>query len=188
MEQMYNVQLKPFHHRRLYRNVASILEPGISNLTKFVVVVILLIIASACSSINMESKNGNQLESEVLDAFRGLTEASESLDSNRYFEYFDKEKFTGLNADGSVWHSFENLEALILSGFPQIERSISLEFNNVKVTIINPITAILVNEYSQSILLKSGDIVNQSGGGTQVWSKSNGAWKLVSVSASHKDI
>jgi hypothetical protein len=164
----------------------TILELGINNLTKFVVVTIFLIIASGCSSINMNSTNSNKLESEVLDAFRGLVAASESLDSDRYFEFFDKEKFTGLNADGSVWHSFENMEVLISSGFPQIERSITLEFNNVKVTIINPITAILVNEYSQSILLKSGDIVKQSGGGTQVWSKTDGAWKLVSVSASQK--
>ncbi|MBV1909794.1 MAG: nuclear transport factor 2 family protein [Kangiellaceae bacterium] len=132
----------------------------------------------------MKSVNNEQIESEVLEAFKDLSEAAESLDTERYFEFFDKEKFTGLNTDGSVWHSFDNLEVLILSGFPIIEQSISLEFNNVKVTVINPTTAILVNEYIHSILLKSGDEVQQLGGGTQVWSKTNGLWKLVSVSAS----
>lgn len=160
------------------------MEFTINHLTRNIVIVLLLIIASGCSTIKMKSDNNNQIESEVLEAFRGLAKAAEALDSNRYFEFFDKEKFTGLNSDGSVWHSFENLEVLISSGFPMIERSISLEFNKVKVTVINPITAILVNEYEQSILLKSGDVVKQSGGGTQVWSKSNGVWKLVSVSAS----
>lgn len=125
------------------------------------------------------------IEQEVLAAFDGLVKAAESLDADGYFAFFDKERFSGLNADGTVWHSFNDLQTLISSGFPMIEKNISLEFKNVKVTVINVTTAILVNEYTQSILLKSGDVVKQSGGGTQVWSKSDGTWKLVSVSASN---
>ena len=151
---------------------------------KTLVVVSLIIICNGCSAIKMESIDKSNVESEVLDAFKGLVKASESLDSEKYFAYFDKEKFTGLNADGTVWHSIKNLETLINSGFPMIDKSISLEFKNVKVTVIDQTTAILVNEYKQSLLLKNGNLVNQSGGGTQVWFKSKGAWKLVSVSAS----
>jgi len=132
----------------------------------------------------MKPVNNTQIESEVLEAFKGLSEAAESLDTERYFEFFDKDKFTGLNADGRVWHSFDNFEMLISAGFPMIKRSLSLEFNNVKVTVINPTTAILVNEYRHSILLRNGDVAKQLGGGTQVWSKYNNVWKLVSISAS----
>lgn len=135
--------------------------------------------------MNMNPENFRQVEVEVLDAFKGLIDASTSLDSNRYFEYFDKVNFTGLNVDGKVWHSIKNLEDLIVPGFSAVEKSISLEFYNVKVTVINPTTAILVNEYKQSILLKNGNVVEHSGGGTQVWSRSESAWKLVSVSASN---
>jgi hypothetical protein len=133
----------------------------------------------------MKSIDENNIELEVLNAFKGLVEASKSLDANRYFEYFDKEKFSGLNVDGTVWSSIEGLEALIFGGFPMVEKVTALEFNNVKVTVINQTTAILVNEYTQTMRLKSGDLVSQSGGGTQVWSNSSGAWKLVSVSASN---
>ena len=135
----------------------------------------------------MEPIDKNKIELEVRDTFKSLAEASRSLDSTRYIEHFDKEKFTGLNADGTVWHSINGLEALISAGFPLIEKVISLEFKNVKVTVINQTTAILVNEYTQTTLLKSGDTVMQSGGGTQVWSITNSAWKLVSVSASEAD-
>ncbi|MBY0574272.1 MAG: nuclear transport factor 2 family protein [Undibacterium sp.] len=134
--------------------------------------------------MNIESADTNQIEAEVRVAFEGLVQASTALDSNRYFDYFDKNKFTGLNADGTVWHSIQALEKIIYAGFPLVDKITSLEFKNVKVTVINPSTAILVNEFTQSILLKSGDTVKQSGGGTQVWVKTNGAWKLVSVSAS----
>ena len=65
-----------------------------------------------------------------------------------------------------------------------VEKSVSLDFANVKVTVINPTTVILVNEYKQTMLLKSGGLVKQSGGGTQVWAKTNDSWKIVSVSAS----
>ncbi|WP_199608895.1 hypothetical protein [Flocculibacter collagenilyticus] len=44
----------------------------------------------------------------------------------------------------------------------------------------------LVNEYIQSMKLHDGRIVNSAGGGAQVWSKQNGSWKIVSVSASNK--
>ncbi|WP_395009002.1 nuclear transport factor 2 family protein [Undibacterium sp.] len=133
----------------------------------------------------MKPENVNNVEVEVLEAFQGLVDASVALDASRYFAYFDKDKFTGLNADGKVWHSIRKLEELIEPGFSAVEKSISLEFFNVKVTVINPTTAILVNEFKQSMLLKNGKVVEQSGGGTQVWSRSESAWKLVSVSASN---
>ncbi|CAH0193445.1 hypothetical protein SRABI118_01555 [Massilia sp. Bi118] len=135
--------------------------------------------------MNNGSQNTSQIEAEVNDAFRGLVDASRALDARRYLDYVDKEKFTGSNAEGKVWHSFDNLEALISSGFPMVEEIVSLEFSNVKVTVINPSTAILVNEYKQTILLKNKDLVKQAGGGTQVWSKSGKGWKLVSISDSH---
>ncbi len=119
-----------------------------------------------------------------MDAFRGLVDASEALDPDRYFEFVNKEKFTGLSADGKAWHSVKDLEQVVISGFPMVERIVSLEFSNVKVTVIDDSTAILVNEYKQTILLKNTSIVKQSGGGTQVWSKSGAQWKLVSISAS----
>ena len=128
--------------------------------------------------------NIDQITAEVMDAFRGLVDASKALDPGRYLEYIDAEKFTGLGADGTVWHSINKLEALVSSGFPMIEQIRSLEFRNVKVTVINQTTAILVNEFKQTILLKDKNVIEQSGGGTQVWSKAGSAWKLVSISAS----
>ena len=151
---------------------------------KTLVVAALMLTISGCGSSNSEDENTQEIKAEVLEAFKGLANAVEALDAERYLEYFDKEFFTGLNADGTVWHSIDSLEAQVSSGFPLIEENISLEFNNLKVTVINPITAILVNEYEHSMLLKNGSVIEQAGGGSQVWSKSNGAWKLVSVSAS----
>lgn len=128
--------------------------------------------------------NTEYIEGEVLEAFRGLVDASEALDSNRYFEYINQDKFTGLSADGKVWHTFGDLKNVISTGFQMIERIVSLEFSNIKVTVVDPSTAILVNEFKQTLLLKDTGIVRQAGGGTQVWYKSGGAWKLVSISAS----
>ena len=125
-----------------------------------------------------------RIEEEVMQAFGGLVEASKALDASRYLTFIDREKFTGLSADGKAWHSIKNLEDLVVAGFPMVEKILSLTFQNVKVTVINPTTAILVNEYQQTILLKDQNTVKQSGGGTQVWSRRDDAWKLVSISAS----
>jgi hypothetical protein len=130
------------------------------------------------------STTTKQIEAEVLGAFEGLVEASKALDADRYFAYFDKEKFTGLSADGKAWQSIKNLEDVIGPGFAAVDKIVSLKFYNVKVTVINQATAILVNEYKQTILLKDKSLVKQAGGGTQVWSRCEDAWKVVSISAS----
>ena len=132
----------------------------------------------------MNTTCSRQIESEVLNAFEGLVEASKALDADRYFAYFDKEKFTGLSADGKAWQSIKNLENVIGPGFAAVDQIVSLEFFNVKVTVINETTAILVNEYKQTIRLKDKSLVKQAGGGTQVWSQEEDAWKLVSISSS----
>ena len=128
--------------------------------------------------------NNDEIEAEIIYAFRGLVDAAEALDASRYFDYIDRDKFSGLSADGKAWHSFSDLEAVITNGFDMVEKIVFLEFSNVKVTVINPLTAVLVNEYKQTILLKDGGTVEQSGGGVQVWSKSDDGWTLVSIAAS----
>ncbi len=130
------------------------------------------------------SAETQRIEAEVSAAFHGLVAASRALDANRYLEYVDKEKFTGLGADGKAWHSVKDLEDIVLPGFKMVEKIVSLEFENVKVTVINPTTAILVNEYRQTILLKDKSLITQAGGGTQVWSDTGTGWKLVNISAS----
>ena len=126
------------------------------------------------------------IKKEVLASFESLVKASKNLDSALYFDHFDTEKFVGLNSDGTNWNSINDLAPLITNGFEAIERITLLEFTNVKISVIDSYTAVLVNEYTQSIELKSGDVANAAGGGTQVWSKRSGKWKLVSVSASNK--
>lgn len=128
--------------------------------------------------------NTDWIEAEVIHAFRGLVDASEALDASRYFDCIDQDKFSGMSADGKAWHSFSDLKNVITTGFAMVEKIVFLEFSNVKVTVINPLTAVLVNEYKQTILLKDGGAVQQSGGGVQVWSKTDDGWKLVSIGAS----
>src|SRR5688572_787408 len=125
--------------------------------------------------------DNDSIKADVLRAFEGLVDASKALDPGRYLDYIDQEKFTGLGADGKVWHAFEDLEKLISAGFQMVRKIVSLEFSNVKVTVIDASTAILVNEYRQTLLLQNAETVQQAGGGTQVWSRSGNEWKLVSI-------
>jgi len=127
-----------------------------------------------------------EVKKEVLASFKSLVEASIKLDSKAYFAHFDKDKFIGLNSNGENWNSLQDLEPLIMNGFGSIKKVRLLTFTNVTVSVLNEQTAILVNEYVQSIELKNGKIVELAGGGTQVWFKQSGFWKIVSVSASNK--
>jgi len=143
---------------------------------------------TGCAHKNMglERDTERQVESEVSQAFKDLAVAAKSLNVDDYLAFFDKKQFTSLNDDGSVFHSFRDFEDLYRQQIPALEKYKSLNFANVKITVLNHSTAILVNEFTAEVVLKSGDTVSAGGAGTQVWSKTSGAWLLANVSASMK--
>ncbi len=156
--------------------------------SKLLAVIPLFILFSNCIDHTSEYSEAqkNQLTIEVQQSFESLVRATEEADWDLYFEHFDETHFTGLNADGTTWESFSEFKAFVSPAFEMIEESLSLDFPVIKITVINSQTAILVNEYDQQLLLTNGQSVKASGGGTQVWSKTSGTWKLVSISASSK--
>lgn len=156
-------------------------------ITTFLTVVVLILSLSSCSK-NMELTDNqkHKIEQEIQHSFAGLVEAANALDSKRYFDLIDNDKFVGLNSDGSNWNSVADLKGLIEPGFNAIEKVESLEFTNVRISVIDLNTAILVNEFEQTIVLKGGGRHSLAGGGTQVWSRASGKWLLVSISASAK--
>ena len=134
----------------------------------------------------MNDKTADTIHMEISQAFAGLSDAVLKIDLDRYVSYFDKDKYTGLNEDGTVLHSFKAFETTSLPALQYIKSYNDLTFSNVKIDVIDKNTAILVNEYTAEVVLMSGDVVTASGAGTQVWSKRTGEWKLVNVSSSSK--
>lgn len=137
--------------------------------------------------MELDQKEIESIKESIRVNFNYLVDASKSLDFDRYLEFIDKELFSGLNADGTVFHGREELDKTYRPGFSMVEKIESLEFTNVKITVINKTTAILVNEYSECTLMKNGEKYSSEGGGCQVWSLRSNSWKLVSISSSTKN-
>ncbi|GJL96019.1 MAG: hypothetical protein DHS20C05_24240 [Hyphococcus sp.] len=146
------------------------------------------LVLTACSqnSQTLTQAEREEIKSAVTQSFDGLVDAVLALDHDKYFSYFDTEKYTSLNEDGTVTHTFDAFKTTYLAQTAYLKEYKSLSFDNVKITVIDRANAVLVNEYEAEIVLTSGDAITAKGGGTQVWSKSTGAWKLVSVSSSAK--
>lgn len=146
------------------------------------------IFLSACSQQDAHLSKAEELEihEAVNQSFTGLVAAVKSLDADSYYNYFEADKFTSLNEYGTVTHSFREFKSTYDQQLPLIKKYKSLEFSNVKITVIDKNTAILVNEYDAEVVLQSGDSVFASGAGTQVWSNTTSHWKLVNVSSSTK--
>ncbi|WP_218420080.1 hypothetical protein [Alteromonas lipotrueae] len=123
-------------------------------MSKYIFIIIVFALSFSCA-VKATSEN-KQIKDEVLESFKSLVDASKKLDSALYFQHFDSDKFVGLNADGTNWNSIDELTPLIISGFNAIEKVTHLKFNNVNISIIDNFTAILVNEYVQSMILKMG--------------------------------
>jgi hypothetical protein len=134
--------------------------------------------------LSIEQKN--RVETEVNQAFKQLVKVSTELNVEQYFALIDADKFVGLNANGSNWNSIAELRQVVEPGFNFVETVESLTFPNVKISVIDAQTAVLVNEYEQTVVLAGGSRHTSRGGGVQVWSKASGQWLLVSISASAK--
>ncbi len=149
-----------------------------------------LVLLTACAqkAQTLTEAERADIETAVQDSFDGLVDAVTTFDHDRYFSYFDTEKYTSLNEDGTVTHSFDEFRADYLAQMVAIKEYKALTFDRVKITVLDRNNAVLVNEYDADVVLTSGDAISAKGGGTQVWSKSTGAWKLVSVSSSGKPV
>jgi len=154
----------------------------------FILIISCTLLLPGCIQKDVHASKAEKAEirAAVSQSFSGLVESVTSLDANHYYEFFDADKYTSLNEDGTVTHSFEEFQEAYDEQITFIKKYNSLAFSNVKITVIDRNTAILVNEYEAEVLLQSGDMVMASGGGLQVWSNTTGEWKLVSVSSSAK--
>ena len=157
-------------------------------MTKFFALFFCCIVLSACGQQDARLSKAEELKihEAINQSFTGLAAAAKSLDAYSYYKYFDADKHTSLNEDGTVTHSFKEFKKTYDVQIPYIKEYKSLEFSNVKITVVDKNTAILVNEYKAEVLMKSGDVITALGAGTQVWSNTTGEWKLVNVSSSTK--
>ena len=146
------------------------------------------LLLSACSIKNARSTVGQktQLQNEVKHSFDEFARAAKTLDHERYFSFFDENNFSILNADGTTLSSFESFKDFYLPQLEHIEAYNYLKFDPVNINIIDAHNAILVNEFSAEVILKSGEKIVATGAGAQFWSKRTGEWKLVHVSDTAK--
>ena len=145
-------------------------------------------VLSACGSDGSPVTEARrvEIEKQVTAAFEGLVEAAKTLNPDAYFEYFDKERHTSLNENGTVTLTFDEFAESYRKRIKTFSKYESLIFKNVKITVIDENSALLVNEFDVKVALKSGSTVSAAGAGTQVWVKKDLVWRLVHISASSK--
>ena len=71
----------------------------------------------------LSEQDRNEIEFEVQQSFESLVSATEDSNRNLYFNHFDEENFSGLNADGTTWKSFSEFKAFVLPAFEMIDKS-----------------------------------------------------------------
>lgn len=121
------------------------------------------------------------IEAQVETRFEDLVSATTSNDYDRYFSLFDKDSFSATSTDGSIIQSFDVFKLKYEPQFAQIKSYKSLDFDPVKIRVIDPNNVILLNQYRAEVELTSGDIVSASGAGVQIWAKRQTGWVLVHV-------
>ena len=146
-----------------------------------VATVLLLVIGCVDSSEDPSERERQTIITEVERSFDSLAAAAKSLDPDQFLHHFDEPSFSGV-IDGRVLSSFDEFESLYREGLPLIREYLSLEFSNVSVRVLNRSTAVLVNEYVETIVLVAGDTLTVSGVGGQVWVRRGNTWRLSNVS------
>ncbi len=77
--------------------------------TVFLLAIPILLINCSVQDQKLTEAENIQIKTEVRASFDSLVESTKVQDWESYFNHFDQNNFSGLNADGTVWESFENL-------------------------------------------------------------------------------
>jgi len=145
--------------------------------------------AVLCALLFLTACNPNhgspRVEDEVRQAFDNLTQASRTLNHDRFLAHFEPEGFS-IVINGETRFDFDEFSEFYLTQSTQIERIDTLNFDLVHITVLNPNSAILLNHYTQTLQLKSGEMIEASGSGTQIWVRRGDNWKIIHV-GSHSE-
>jgi hypothetical protein len=139
----------------------------------------------------IQAKNNydeQKIKLQVRNQFDRLVETAKSLDHKNYMKFFDSNKFTSFNEDGTITDDFSAFRLIIEQNFSSFKRYKSLDFYTVKISIIDTNTVVLMNEYTAEVILNDDTIYPAAGAGTQIWSHSSGQWKLVHVTSNHRQV
>lgn len=138
----------------------------------------------ACTeSPSLSDEERDAIAVDVRGAFDRLADAAVALDHDLYLGHFDRDRFTAL-LEGEVVASFDEFETAYREGTAAIESYVDLDFDPIRVTVLDRNAAILVNGFSETLALTSGDTLALEGGGTQVWNRTADGWRLVHVAGS----
>jgi hypothetical protein len=156
-------------------------------LNKLLLIIINLIFA--VSLVQAEHNYDEQkIKRQVRNQFDRLVEAAKSLNHNNYMQFFNNDKFTSLNEDGTITQDLATFSSIIEQSFSGFKGYKSLNFIQVKISVIDEKNVVLVNEYEATVILNDGELYSVAGAGTQVWNLSNQQWKLVHVSSSSRKL
>ena len=150
--------------------------------------IIAAVLVTACANkpSAMSEQEKRAIRTEVECVFGDFAKAAQSLDHEAYFSFMDADNFTFLGADGATLHSLKEFRDAYLPQLRAVKKYNRLAFDPLRVTVIDASHAIVVNEFSAEVVLKSGVSIETSGAGAQFWSKRSGEWKLVHISNSLK--
>ncbi|MEO1028680.1 MAG: hypothetical protein AAFX02_06435 [Pseudomonadota bacterium] len=112
-----------------------------------------------------------EIEDQISARFESLAATARAGAFEQYLSHMDRDAISTLNADGSTFVSLDEFRSAYAPQFNLIEAYNYLNFDPVRIEIIDANTAILINEYVAKLVLKSGETITASGAGAQVWSK-----------------
>lgn len=119
-------------------------------------------------------------EARVCGNFHNMVEDARRLDADAVLDHFWSDGFTAALA-GELVRDFPGWAGdyrALLSTTESLDR---VDFPQVVVRTITEDTILLLNTYDQRIVLQSGDVLEPTGYGTQVWVRREGEWRIIHI-------
>ena len=119
-------------------------------------------------------------EARVCANFHNMIEDARRLDADAVLDHFWADGFTAALA-GELVREFPGWAEGYRAALAGAQSLDQLDFPEVVVQTIAPDTILLLNTYDQHITLTSGDVVEPTGYGTQVWVRREGEWRIIHI-------
>lgn len=119
-------------------------------------------------------------EQQVCANFHNMVEDAIRLDVDAVLEHFQPEGYSAALA-GTLYRDYDSWAPVYRRDLGAVARIDHLEFPEVSVHTINTDTILLLNTYEETITLRSGEQVDLSGYGTQIWTRVGGVWRMIHI-------
>ena len=146
----------------------------------FAVALMILLVAIPLQAQTVTAAQKAEIEKAVKEQVVLMWRTADTLDVEKYSQFYSREKFMGVLAAGHIAATLEEMKQVWKKNWDNRKEQ-KRDPGDVRIHVLSADTAVAYWSSTLMIVLKSGDITNYRWAGTAIFTKESSGWKVTSL-------